>query len=301
MAAHSHRYQRLIVLQPEYFEKLKKTVAQEDLSSLDKIMNKIMNTKNMDSLSKWNLYKQALLMYTLKNKVKPAVKHKEVVKEPEKKVSPLKVDPTPPRKKIKTPIKSPEKVPYINFPKTDDLFTRRRETDPELSIETESEDEKEHHQSERNQRKRFNEDLEAYLHEQAQRAAGQSDPKQIVRRTSSLNSNFRVFDDNESGSVMHVDVDGAAKDLFDRSDLMEYSEFNNPPVTSSSTPRGRKSQSFKDKRQNYMELRTRALRRPRESHTRGLFNSDEKRRTIKKPPLPEPVEKFMKDWEGVFY
>lgn len=300
MAAHSHRYQRLIVLQPEYFEKLKKSIAQEDLTSLDKIMNKIMNTKNMDSLSKWNLYKQALLMYTLKNKVKPAVKHEKVVKEPKKVVPPLKVDPTSPPKKIKTPIKTQEKVPYINFPKSDDLFTRRRETERELSIETESEDEKEQHQSEKNQIKRFNEDLEAYLHEQAQRASGQSDPKQIVRRTSSLNSNFRIFDDNESGSVMHVDVEDAAKNLFDKSDLMEYSEFNNSPATSSSTPRGRKSQSFKDKRHNYIELRTRALRRPRESYTRGLFNSDEKRRSIEKPPLTGTVEKFMKGWEGVF-
>lgn len=113
MATRSNRYQRLFVLQPEYFEKLKKksNTHEGDLTSLDKIMNKILNTKNLDSTSKWNLYKQALIRYTLKNKPNPTIKHEQVIKKPEKNVAKLKVEAST------SPIKitKPEEIPQFNF------------------------------------------------------------------------------------------------------------------------------------------------------------------------------------------
>lgn len=91
--------QRMIVIQPEIFEKIKKILIEDSkLSELDKNMKSILRNNKLTDLNKWHLYRQNLLTYSsmkrknaYKNKFnwyQPATRHLHDVEVQTKRIFP---------------------------------------------------------------------------------------------------------------------------------------------------------------------------------------------------------------------
>lgn len=92
--------------------------------------------------------------------------------------------------------------------------------------------------------------LEAFMYELAQKEAEQDDPKKIIRRESTINSNTRVFDDLDTGAVISIDSDMARDKL--------YGERNtSTPVkqTNKKLKRNKNNKKFKIKLPNWENLK----------------------------------------------
>lgn len=184
------QFKKYFVLEPDYLKRILTTGS----SALDGILLKIIRNKKLDPTTKWLMYAKAI-----------------------KQSKPSKIVPMPKRKKTVSP---PPVAAVTTVPVVADVVKKEKQhaktqtsSVDKSNVETQTQEEQVFETE-----KRFfdlrDQSLEAWMHQLAQEEAEQTDPRQIVLRESSkYHPKYRIYDDQDSGATLTVDIEEAKEKL----------------------------------------------------------------------------------------
>lgn len=299
METKQENFKRMFVITPEYYNKLlektEKQVKSLITDPLDKILNNIIQNKNMDPYQKYMLYNNTLLKFKIKNSKNPLEKDnnnnekvgiKKEVEDAETNTSTQTIELETPTTTNNKNIQPNESWLFDDW----DVFLRAMDTgNPNESIENfppkdenphqeevfEFSPEQNKNQDENQDNSLINEEVETVLYNIARNSLGVTNDTQLFRHDNTLNNNFRVFENRETRDMLAIEVEPVQQHILTNAEL-DFMHFEQPRKDVS--PPARKKLDFGasnfveneepkelEKTPKYMVLRNREIKRRRSS------------------------------------
>lgn len=233
-------FEKYLVIHPHLIHKMIGQLKNDShLSDLDSSLLKLIRNKKIDHTTKWMQYKNILKRYRYQalnqapsTSVLPDVKklrtdkHQRKKQKPELTLRPPSPPPPPPQPQPTEPKIKRKKLRHTtNLNKTTqtenikpEMVDASTHTEPQANVEDIYESEANvpaivsDNNDDHDEKRVFPDySLEEFIRKLAQNSVPDSDPRNIKLRESSINSDFRIFDDLNTGAVLSVHVDDARR------------------------------------------------------------------------------------------